>query len=118
MTLGTVLAILLLALFGWAVPVILMRFLPDSLRGLLAAVLIAVPLMTLGGSGIFIALYGRQLGVSALGAAATPEAALHFWSLGVRAALIWGPILAITALGLAQGIERRRGERMAARERD
>ncbi|MEM6824204.1 MAG: hypothetical protein AAF566_03765 [Pseudomonadota bacterium] len=118
MALGTVLTILILAALGWAVPWALMRVMPDSLRGLLAAILIAIPALTLLGSGVFVVLYGKQLGTEGLGAMAGVGAVWHFWSLGVRAALIWGPILAITALALATGIERRRGERMARRDSD
>lgn len=114
---GTVLAILGLGTLGWAVPVLLMQFLPDSLRGLLAALLVAVPALTLAGSALFVALYTGEAGLGGL-LAAGPGAAVHFWNLGVRAALIWGPVLALTALSLAHGIERRRGERMAARDRD
>lgn len=112
---GTVMAVTLLGALGWAVPFTLMRFLPDSLRGLLIAVIASVAFLALFGSGLFLWLYAGEIGFSA---ALTPEAALHFWGLGVRAALIWGPILALAALALGTGIERRRGERMAARDPD
>lgn len=115
MSAGTLIAILVLGLLGWAVPVLLMRVLPDTLRGLAVAILVSVPVLTLAGAGLFVWHYARRVG---LGALADPGAALHFWNLGVRAALIWGPVLALTALGLAHGIERRNGERMAARDPD
>ena len=111
----TIFAVVVIGALGWAVPFVLMRFLPDSLRGLLVAVIASVALLALAGTGLFFWLYAGDVGIRA---ATTPQAALHFWSLGVRAALIWGPILALTAIAFGTGIERRRGERMAARDPD
>lgn len=115
MTASTIIPILVLAVLGAVVPVVTMRFLPDSLRGLAVAVMISVVVLTLTGSGLFVWFYAEGVGLAAV---LTREAIGHFWSLGVRAALVWLPILALTTLGLGQGIERRRGERMAARDRD
>jgi len=112
---GTIIAIGVLACLGWAVPTVLMRLLPDSLRGLAIALLIAVPVLSLAGGGFFFWTYADKVGLAGV---ANRGAAMHFWHLGVRAALIWGPVLALTALGLGTGIERRRGERMAARDPD
>ena len=115
MTASTIVPILVLAFLGFAVPRLLMVFLPDSLRGLAIALMCSVMVLTLCGSALFVWTYAEDVG---LGAVLTPAALGHFWTLGVRAALIWLPILGLTALGLAQGIERRRGERMAARDKD
>lgn len=115
MTLSTILPILVLGALGFAVPVVVMRFMPDTLRGLAVGVMLSVVLLTLFGSALFVWLYAEGVG---LGVILDPAGLVHFWGLGVRAALVWLPILALTALGLGQGIERRRGERMAARDMD
>ncbi len=116
MTLDLILSVLFLGALGWAVPRALMRALPDSLRGLAVALALSVPILALAGAGLVFAQYAWQTGPGV--AASAPGAAAHFWHLGLRAALIWGPVLALTALALGTGIERRRGERMAARDPD
>ena len=115
MTTGTIFGIAVLAFLGWAVPVLAMRMLPDTLRSVVIAALIALPVLTLAGAGVFAWLYAERVGSAALSA---PGALAHYGWLGVRGGLVWGPVLALTALGLAHGVERRRGERMAARDRD
>jgi hypothetical protein len=115
MSAETILSILTLGALGAVLPWWLMRFQPDTQRGLVVALALSVVLLTFIGAGLFIWLYAGDVAPSAL---LSPAALLHFWTLGVRAALIWLPVLGLTALALAQGIERRRGERMAARDPD
>ena len=118
MTIDTVISVVVLGALGAVVPWLLMRLLPDSQRGLIVAVGVSIVLLTLLGSALFLWLYADEIGLDGLSALIRLDALIHFYQLGIRAAVIWGPILALTALGLAQGIERRRGERLAARAPD
>ena len=88
---------------------------PDSHGGLLIALCLSALGLILAGGGLFFWLYASDLGVEAT---TTMGAARHFAGLGLRVALVWGPVLALSALVLAMGVERRRGERMAARDTD
>lgn len=111
-----VLPIVALGTAGALVPVLSMRLMPNSLAGLGLAAVISIILLTIGGAILFVILYGS----AGSGSARTPDQlqALHFLGLGARAALVWGPVLLLTLIALGQGVERRRGERMAARDRD
>ena len=115
-TLATVLPILALAALGALIPVALMRWLPDTQAGLGVALALSVVILTAAGTGLFALLYAaRGIGTGIL---TTGAAARHLLALGLRAGLVWAPILALAALVLAQGIERRRGRRLAARDVD
>ncbi len=115
---ATIVPILILGAAGALVPIGAMRLMPDTLTGLSLAALLSVILLTIGGAILFIILYGnpgvavtRQTGVQS-------SVHVHFSGLGLRAALVWGPVLLLTLIGLGQGIERRRGASMAARDQD
>lgn len=111
MDLATILSILALGGAGALVPLGLMRMMPDSQKGLVLALIASIVILKALGAALFAWTYGREIGVDAASGLVA-----HFWNLGGRASLIWGPILALTAYVLATGIERRKGERMAARE--
>jgi hypothetical protein len=65
----------------------------------------------LAGAAVFAAVYGaRGVGVWAAMGAAPLATAGFFLRLSGFAALVWGPILALVWLGLAQGVEKRKGE--------
>lgn len=115
-TFATLLPIVTLGALGAVVPILFARRFPDTLGGLGRALALSVTLMVILGSGLFILMY-RDGGADLAGLAAAPVPALrHFLGLGLKAAVIWAPVMALTAICLAQGIERRRGERMAARD--
>ena len=70
----------------------------------------AAALLVLGGL-LFAGLYALQGAPLAAAWAEAPGAvAAFFLGLSARAALLWGPVLALAWLVLAQGVERRRGE--------
>jgi len=117
---------------GWVntgMPLVLLGLLAAGLPWLLApgesrshlqvavAVWAAAGLVLLAGAVIFAAIYGaRGVGVVAALAAAPLATGLFFLRLSGFAALVWGPVLMLAWLGLAQRVERRRGEDRA-RER-
>ncbi len=113
-SLQTVLPLVILAALGWALPWAIQRRMRDTLADLGWTLLISAILLTLIGAGLFAVLYW-------LGGApdeVISGALSRFLRLGASAALAWGPVLSLTGFGLAQGIERRRGEAMAARDVD
>ncbi len=82
-----------------------------SQRRLALAVALTAAVLLLLGALIFAALYA--LAGAPLGAALAQDGALVAWvflRLSAKAALLWGPVLALAWLVLAQGVERRRGE--------
>ena len=115
---ATILPIVALGVAGALVPIAAMRLMPDTLIGLSLAAVLSVILLTVGGAILFAFIYGGS-GVAVAnrlgGAFSVP---LHFVGLGLRAALVWAPVLLLTLIALGQGIERRRGERLAARDGD
>ncbi len=113
-SLQTLIPLTILAGLGWFVPWAIQRRMRDSLADLGWTLLISVILLTLIGAGIFAVLYWLGGAPDDAIAASLPR----FIGLGASSALAWGPILILTALGLAQGIERRKGEAMAARDVD
>ena len=117
-TLSAILPILTLGALGAVLPVVVARRFPDTLAGLAWAMVLSAGLMVLAGTSLWVLLY-RDAGLPLTELAEDPVGAIrHFAGLGFKAGLIWGPIMALVGLGLAQGIEARRGRRMAARDPD
>ncbi len=117
-TLATLLPLVTLGALGAIVPIALAPRFPDTQPGLARAIALSVVLLVLSGTILFVMLYS-EAGMSPGQLAQRPTDSLrHFLALGLKSALVWGPVTALTALVLAQGVERRRGERMAARDRD
>lgn len=115
---STLLPMITLGALGAVVPIALAGRFEDSLAGLGRALALSGAILILAGSVLFVLLYGDR-GAQVSAYAARPGAVLrHFAGLGLKSVLVWGPVMALTALVLAQGVERRRGERMAARDRD
>ncbi|MEM0949877.1 MAG: hypothetical protein AAGK37_20940 [Pseudomonadota bacterium] len=115
---STLLPILTLGALGAVVPIGLAGRFKDTLWGLVRALAVSVVVLVLSGSVLFVLIYGDQgVGLDALAASPGP-ALLHFGALGLKSALVWGPVTALAGLVLAQGVERRRGARMAARDQD
>jgi len=82
-----------------------------SQAGLALAMLVAVAVLQLAGAALFAAVYGwRGADLAASFAAAPTATAGFFLPLAGYAALIWGPVLARVWLGLAQRVERRKGD--------
>lgn len=112
--LETALPIVILGALGWLVPWALQRMMPDRLAALALTLVASAGVLSVIGGAVFAALYVRQgLAPETVG---TSAAAVYFFGLGLRGALVWGPILLLTGLGLGRGIEARRGRAMAARE--
>ncbi len=117
-TVSTLLPMMTLGALGAVVPIALAGRFDDTLAGLGRALAVSVLALVVAGSVLFVLLYGDQ-GVGIADLMARPGAAVrHFVLLGLKSALVWGPVTALAALVLAQGVERRRGERMAARDQD
>ena len=117
-TISTLLPMITLGALGAVLPIALAARFPDTQAGLARALALSVGGLVLAGMILFVLLY-RDQGVGLAALAEAPGAALwHFAGLGAKSALVWGPVTALTALVLAQGVERRRGERIAARDRD
>lgn len=112
--LETTLPILCLGVLGWCVPWGVQRMMPDSLVALLLSLIASAGVLSVMGGALFAWLYVQQgLAPEALG---TGEGLAHFFGLGLRGAIVWGPVLLLTGLSLGRGIEARRGRAMAARE--
>lgn len=116
--LSTLLPLITLGALGAFVPIACAGRFEDTLAGLGRALAVSVAVLVVAGSVLFVLLYGDQ-GVDLAAFTDRPVAAIrHFAGLGLKSTLVWGPVMALTALVLAQGVERRRGQRMAARDRD
>ena len=117
-TVGTLLPLITLGALGAAVPMAVARRFPDTLKGLAWSLGVSICLLVLAGGLLFVLLYGdRGVELSAL-ASSPGQAVRHFAVLGIKSALVWGPVTALTALTLAQGVEARRAKRLAARDPD
>lgn len=113
-TVDTAIPILCLAALGWLVPWGIQRWMPDRMSALALSLVASAGVLSVLGGVLFAWLYIRQgLAPQALGAGAV---IWYFFGLGLRGAIIWGPVLLLTGLSLGRGIEARRGQAMAARE--
>lgn len=97
----------LLAALGALVPLALYRLHGVSLTALAVNLFASALALTAFGAVLFGALYLRQ------GVPLSPALAGHFLTLGLSGAIVWGPVLLLTGLGLAQ-----RSETRAARARE
>ena len=114
----TILPLICLGAGGAIVPWLLMRIFPDTQHGLLQALAVSVVVLILAGTLIFVALYA-EAGLDVARLAEAPwESLRHFIRLGLLAMIIWVPILLLAAFSFARGIEARRSQQMAARDRD
>ena len=112
--LETALPIAILAFLGWFVPWAIQRRMRDTLTDLGWTLAISVVILTAVGAALFAFLYWLE-GVPD---EVLRRGLLRYLSLGASAALAWLPVLLITGLSLAMGIEKRKGEAMAARDPD
>lgn len=117
-TAGTLIPLVALGALGALLPIALRRVFPDTLHGLLQALCLSVVILVFVGAGLFVYLYARD-GFSVGALAAQPaDGARYFIALGLKASLVWAPILALTGISLGRGVEERRSRRLAARDRD
>lgn len=117
-TVETALPIIAFGALSAFLPWFFLRWMDDSLRGLARAVALSAVFLVIAGAALFAVLYARE-GAPLASLTAEPGAALlHFFWLGLQSAIVWLPILLLTALGLGQGIEARRGRAIAARKPD
>lgn len=82
-----------------------------SQRVVMLGGLTSVVVLLVVGAVVFMGLYGwRGVDVWAALTAAPVATAGFFLRLSGLAGLVWGPVLALVWLGLAQGVEKRKGE--------
>jgi hypothetical protein len=114
--LNTALPLALLAVLALLLPLGLVRRQTRSHVEVLVGLWAAAGLLLLAGAGVFAAVYAIEGGrVGAAFADAPLAAGWFFLKLSGYAALVWGPVLALVWLGLAQRVERYKG---ADRARD
>ena len=117
-TLATLLPLLTLGALGWAIPAFTARLFEDTLPGLARALALSALLLILAGTALFLLLYS-DIGLDPASLTRDPlGAARHFLGLGLKSALVWAPVLVLTAIALGQGVEARRERRMSARDPD
>ena len=85
-----------------------------SQRAVAIAILLAALLLLVAGAVVFAVIYAAS-GVSVWAALAEAPLATVWFLLGqsLVAAVVWGPVLALVWFGMAQAVERRKGEDVA-----
>ena len=106
-----------LALLGGlavVLPMLLVARATRSQRAVAIAILLAALLLLVAGAVVFAVIYAAS-GVSVWAALAEAPLATVWFLLGqsLVAAVVWGPVLALVWFGMAQGVERRKGEDVA-----
>lgn len=103
--------LLLLGALALGLPRWLVARATRSQREVALAVWASAGLLLVAGAIVFAAIYSaRGVGVWAAFSAAPMASAWFFLRLSGFAALAWGPVLALVWLGMAQAVEKRRGE--------
>ena len=98
---GLVLPTLVLAVLGWAVPRALALVWPEGVGPLLALGFVATLLMLLLAAAVFAGLYAIQgAPLGELFRLGPWPGVWHFLRLGLLSALVWAPILVLSAAGL------------------
>ncbi len=116
--LNTGLPLAILAMLAVVLPNILVPAQTRSQRELAVGIAASAALLLVVGEVVFALIYAvRGIDVWAAIAEAPLATGGFFLKLSALAAMLWGPLLALMWLGLAQGVEKRRGEdRMRGRE--
>ena len=105
-TLATIVPICLLGIVAVLIPRALFARMPRTLTAVGLNMLISSVALIVVGAFLFSILYALQGQGIAMAIAAQPMAFLiEFLTLGLSAAIIWGPILLIDVFGLAQKTE-------------
>lgn len=113
---NTGLPLALLGLLAVLIPWVLVRRETRSHLEVAVTIWASAGLLLVAGAVIFAMIYaGQGKPVGALLSEAPLATFWFFLRQSGYAALVWVPILALTWLGLAQGVEKRRGEDIAKR---
>ncbi|MDJ0825249.1 MAG: hypothetical protein QNJ16_07085 [Rhodobacter sp.] len=111
---NTGLPLVVLGALAVALPWLLVRRATRSHREVAVTIWSSAGLLLIAGAAVFAVLYAvRGAGVAAALAEAPLATAWFFLRLSGFAAVVWAPLLGLVWLGLAQGVERRRGEDVA-----
>ncbi len=112
--LNTALPMALLMLVALVLPRLLSGKSTRSQWAVSGAVAVTAVFLCLLGGGVFAVVY-QVSGASATAAFAENilPTTLFFFGMSLKAVLFWGPVLILVWFGLAQGVERRRGEAIA-----
>lgn len=103
--------LVLLCALALALPRLLVARATRSHRDVAVAVAVTAGLVLVAGEAVFALIYGlRGVGVWEAFMQAPLVTGGFFLRLSAFAALVWGPLLALIWLGLAQGVEKRKGE--------
>jgi hypothetical protein len=97
-------------------PVLVARRFQDTQGGLSVALLIAALMLMAVATALVAWMYLVQNADTTILRDAPLAATLYFLSIGAKTSILWAPIVLLTGFSLAQGIERRKGEAMAARK--
>lgn len=116
-SLATLPPIAVLGVLAVLCPLALFRLVRRTYAGLAIAALLSLTLLLVAGGIAFAWAYA--IGGADLAAAfgtAPLATGLMFLGRGLSAALVWGPILALTLFGLTRRVEEARGEALKHRE--
>ena len=101
MTGGLLIPAILLGLLGWLVPKLWSMILPEGIPGLFViAILSALTLTAVTGGYFLFAYWMEGVTLSRLIAGGRLAALVHFGQLGLSAAIIWGPMMGLSLMGL------------------
>lgn len=115
---STALPLLCLALAGAGVPIMLARLFEDTHHGLMQALALSCVVLVILGAVLFVAVYAEAgLDIALLAEHPVDSLRLFLWQ-GLRATIVWVPILLLTAISLGRGVEARRTARMVRRGKE
>ncbi|MDJ0629273.1 MAG: hypothetical protein QNJ44_13525 [Rhodobacter sp.] len=108
---NTGLPLVLLGALALVLPRLLMRRRTRSHWEVALAIWASAGFLLLAGAVVFAVIYGaRGIGIGTALAEAPLATAWFFLRLSGFAAVVWMPLLALVWLGMAQAVERRKGE--------
>ncbi len=115
--LNTGLAVFLLVALAIVLPRMLLPAGNLSQQALALSVAISAVLLVVSGT-VLIAMAYAGAGLAVWAAFLDAKAAItaFFLRLSANMVIVWGPVLALTWLSMAQGVERRKGEAQAKRD--
>ena len=91
------------AAIGWFVPRLWAKVLPEGVKPLMVIALVSTLTMGIVGIGYFIVLYLIQgFPISELFAGNIADTIAHFGRLSLISALLWGPVMLLSVMGLVR----------------
>ena len=94
---------LILAAIGWFVPRLWAKVLPEGVKPLMIIALVSTLTMGIVGIGYFIVLYLIQgFPISELFGSNLADTIVHFGRLSLISALLWGPVMLLSVMGLVR----------------